>query len=112
MSTEDQERTEKVELLAKAYVKVPLGLLQGIFDLAVGSMDFGSGFWDDDDVRIGREVAELIGVDPIEGTPEPYRKRIAHTFKPHQFYGGRILCAHCHLEEGAEVHQPDAAPTP
>jgi hypothetical protein len=45
--------------------------LQGLFDIAVGSMDFGSGFLDIDDVKVLRKVAELLGVDPSEGTPGP-----------------------------------------
>lgn len=63
-------------------IEIDKELLQAIFDLAVNTMDFGSGFWDDEDVKWGRRAAEILGLDPMVGTPRSYRVRIAHTCKP------------------------------
>lgn len=62
-------------------MKIKRELLRAVFDIAVGSMDFGSGFLDDDEVTALRSVAERLGVNPMEGTPENYRKRIVHEFE-------------------------------
>ncbi len=56
--------------------------LQAIFDLAVGSMDFGSGFWETKDALAARKVAELLGLDPMEGTPYAMSKHFGHPFNP------------------------------
>jgi hypothetical protein len=40
-----------------------------VFDTAVGSLDFGSGFLDDDEVKSLRWVAKWLGVEPIRATP-------------------------------------------
>lgn len=48
-------------------------LLRVLFDVATGSMDFGSGFLDDEEVAALREVAVLIGADPDDATPEKFR---------------------------------------
>ncbi len=47
-------------------------LLQDLFDVATSSLDFGSGFLDDDQVRSLREVAVVLGVDPLVATPANY----------------------------------------
>jgi len=48
-------------------------LLRIVFDVAVHSMDFGSGFLDDEEVAALREVAVTLGVDPAEATPGNFR---------------------------------------
>ena len=48
-------------------------LLRIVFDTAVHSMNFGSGFLDDEDVAALREVAVILGVDPAEATPGNFR---------------------------------------
>lgn len=51
-------------------VLVPRQTLQALLDLAVHSLDFGSGFWDQEDVDVAREVATLLGdVCPNACTP-------------------------------------------
>jgi hypothetical protein len=50
-------------------IEVPRQLLEVLFDAAVGSMDFGSGMFDDEEVAALRSTAELLGVDPKLGTP-------------------------------------------
>lgn len=48
-------------------------LLRVLFDTAVGSMDFGSGFLDDEEVAALREVAGMLGADPMVATPGKFR---------------------------------------
>ena len=48
-------------------------LARVLFDLAVNSADFGSGFMDDEDVAALREAAKVLGVDPMEATPSKFR---------------------------------------
>lgn len=59
-------------------------LVQILFDLVAGSMDFGSGHLVDEDVEAMREVAVLIGVDPLKGTPENFQCKYtgAHRWRP------------------------------
>jgi hypothetical protein len=44
-------------------------LLRIVFDVAVRSADFGSGFLDDEEVTALREVAVILGADPADATP-------------------------------------------
>ncbi len=50
-------------------------LLRIVFDIAVNSMDFGSGFLDDEEVTVLREVAGILGVDPDVATPRTFKCR-------------------------------------
>jgi len=52
--------------------------LKHLFDMAVGTMDFGSGFYNHEDVVFLRHVATLIGVDVKEATPDNFRASFAH----------------------------------
>lgn len=47
--------------------------LQIVFDVAVESLDFGSGFLDDEEVAGLRAVAEVLGVDPMLATPSNFK---------------------------------------
>lgn len=40
-----------------------------VFDIAISSLDFGSGFLDNAEVRALRTLAVQLGVDPDEATP-------------------------------------------
>jgi hypothetical protein len=53
-------------------IALPIEKLRGLFDIAVESMDFGSGFLEDSDVELLREVAVLLGLDPSVGTPDAF----------------------------------------
>ncbi len=55
-----------------ATVSLGRQLLQDLFDVATSSLDFGSGFLDDDQVRSLREIAVVLGVDPLVATPSNY----------------------------------------
>lgn len=58
---------------------------QRVFDALAGSMDFGSGFLESDDVLALRELAQVIGVDPSIGTPNEFKKDFPHKFKEATF---------------------------
>lgn len=51
-----------------------------IFDALHSSLDFGSGFLDDDAVEALRALAVLIGVNPTEGTSSEYQSQYVHHF--------------------------------
>lgn len=53
---------------------------KALFDLATGSMDFGSGFLDHEEVEILRRVAVKLGLDPMDGTPSNFRSQYPHEF--------------------------------
>lgn len=55
--------------------------LQHLFDLAVGSLDFGSGFWESDDVDAARRIAEVLGVEPWEAVPRGFEKNYEHEYE-------------------------------
>lgn len=64
--------------------------LKTIFDLAVNSLDFGSGFWDQPEVDVARRLAEVLGLDPFEtATPREMKANYPHAFLP--FYGGECV---------------------
>ena len=51
---------------------IPHDVAQVVFDVAVGSLDFGSGFLDNDEITALRAFAEAIGVDPAKATPSNF----------------------------------------
>ncbi len=53
-------------------VTIPRWVLQAVFDVAVGSLDFGSGLLCDDDVLALRELAKALGVDPETASPSAF----------------------------------------
>jgi hypothetical protein len=63
-------------------VQVPFADLQKLFDTAVNSMDFGSGFLDHDEVLMLRRIAVILGVDEMVATPEGFKKQFRHTYRP------------------------------
>lgn len=56
-----------------AQISIYDGALRALFDIAVSSMDFGSGFLDDEEVSHLRAVAVILGVDPMRGTPDNFK---------------------------------------
>lgn len=61
-----------VGVVSDETLMVPRALLQCVFDAAINSMDFGSGFLDDEEVAALRELAVILGVDPMEATPRQF----------------------------------------
>jgi hypothetical protein len=49
-----------------------LSVWRAVFDVAVHSMNFGSGFLDDEEVEALRAAAVLLGVSPDEATPRQF----------------------------------------
>ena len=64
--------------------------LEMVFDTAVNSMDFGSGFLDNEEVEALREVAVLLGVDPMVATPLNFACQYG---APHKLHDG--WCCNC-----------------
>ena len=82
---------------ASKKVLVNRELLQIVFDLVVNSMDFGSGFFDEDDVKATRELATIIGLDPMVGTPENMKCQFGAEHKPYPYgSGAQTTCMACH----------------
>lgn len=78
-------------------IQVPKLTLQIVFDAAVESMDFGSGFLDTEEVGALREVAVLLGVDPRVATPDSHWAAYYGGKKPYErndYYraSGRNAC--------------------
>ncbi len=78
-------------------------LLQIVFDTAINSMDFGSGFLDNEEVEALREIAVILGIDQMVATPDPFKCQYgyhnyatedsAHTWTPLAFKKGQ--CYRC-----------------
>lgn len=68
-----------------APVSLPFTDLQALFDIAVGSMNFTSGFLDSDEVAVLRRVAVAIGVDPMVGTPREFATQFPHDYKEEDY---------------------------
>lgn len=78
--------------------------VQMLFDLMVHSMDFGSGFLDDDEVEALRRVAEQLGVEKDVATPSEFKHKYPHEFKPKSWDSTR--CEKCDRAEDWKAHQP------
>jgi hypothetical protein len=63
-------------------ITVPLDDLQALFDTAINSMDFGSGFLDHEEVVILRRFATLLDVEKMTATPDNFRKQFTHHYRP------------------------------
>lgn len=61
-------------------IEISKETLSQVFDIVVNSLDFGSGFLEDVDVRALRDVAVLLGVDPMVATPSSFRVNFPHEF--------------------------------
>lgn len=81
--------------------------LQMVFDTAVNSLDFGSGFLDDEDVAGLRAAAVLLGVDPDVATPLNFKCKYNGKHKPwgNDSPSQAKKCRFCHIicspEEGS-----------
>lgn len=82
-------------------ITLPKEKVQHLFDLVVGSMDFGSGFLDDEDVDLLREIARWLHVDPSEATPQLWRHKYPHVFEK----GTHVdWCLYCWKPEVLRCH--------
>lgn len=79
-----------------ATVTVDRVLLQICFDVAVNSMDFGSGFLDDEEVLGLRAIAAYLGVDPMLATPDNFRCKYLGKHEAYDTKGvGALTCRYC-----------------
>lgn len=90
-------------------VQIEVEELKATFDIAVHSMDFGSGFLDNEEVEHLRKVAEILGLDPMDATPRNFRKQYPHAFTPFPEHYDRSrghynYCYTCQADEDHEVH--------
>lgn len=63
-------------------VEVRKGDLRAVLDVCTGSMDFGSGFLDNEQVEAIRKLAEILDVDPLRVTPSNFACQYG---APHQW---------------------------
>ncbi len=56
-------------MIETEYVEIERAKLQALLDVAINSMDFGSGFWDQEDANAARWAAEALGLCPNAATP-------------------------------------------
>jgi hypothetical protein len=53
-------------------IQIRKGDVRALLDLATGSMNFASGFWDNEQVEIARKIATILGIDPKLATPHNF----------------------------------------
>lgn len=79
-------------------IEVRKGDLRAVLDVATMSMDFGSGFLDNEQVEALRKAAIILGLDPKVATPANFTCHYdgAHDWRA-SGYGGRRLwrCVKC-----------------
>lgn len=81
---------------------VPTEVLRALFDCAVGSMNFASGFWDNEETAAARAVAVLLGVDPWAATPREHGVNYPHPFDTYYPGADWADCRRC----GADADHP------
>lgn len=90
-------------------VAIPTEDLKALFDIAVGSLNFTSGFLDSDEVAVLRKVAGIIGVDPMVGTPKEFAQRMAHPHVPEFPDWPQGPCRWCGRYSDPDDHDPHPA---
>lgn len=92
-------------------VLLPIDQVRHLFDLVVGSMDFGSGFLDDEDIDLLRTIAVRLGVDPDTATPRDWKHKYPHAYQAPAgadgYYGYLVVdrCTHCMRARAFPCHQ-------
>lgn len=69
-------------------VSIRKGDLRAIMDVGTMSMDFGSGFLDNEQVQALRKGAEILGIDPLVVTPSNFTCQYnpPHQWKESTYY--------------------------
>lgn len=89
-------------------VTIDQTLLQICFDVAVHSLDFSSGFLDDEEVSALREIAARLDVNPMVATPKKFKcKYYGHELWRDQVnyrHGERgmpspTVCCNCNIDQ-------------
>lgn len=89
-------------------ILVPDATARAVFDIAIHSLDFGSGFLDNEQVDRLRDMAGYLGVDPREATPSEHRRRYCtgHDWQPGRraYNDGTIVwkCERCFTTQYAK----------
>lgn len=66
-------------------ITIRKGDLRALLDIATGSLDFGSGFLDNEQVEVLRKMAPLLGVDPLTVTPHNFLRTYYCTPNGHRW---------------------------
>lgn len=99
-------------------IEIELEDLRALFDVIHGTMDFGSGFFDTDDVDLFRRIALMIGVDPKVATPDTFARQFVHDLEATKDRLGRLIrntrgemmCAVCCRPESEHTFPRNAGP--
>lgn len=89
---------------------IPTEDLRALFDIAVGSLNFTSGFLDSEETEVLRRVAVAIGVDPMVGTPSEFATQYPHAFRAREDVAPvliRLQRNPCHWCNQPEARHPD-----
>jgi hypothetical protein len=107
-SSEEPGEALSIEIVPERSVSVRLEALQIVFDTMINTLNFGSGFLDDKEVEALREIAVVIGIDPMSATPEKFHCKYEGEHRylrrsdmgeiPHKFedYLKSPYCLRCH----------------
>ena len=107
-----EARWKAADNLDPNVVVVEKETLQAMFDMAVSSMDFSSNFLDREEVRILRSVAEDLGVDPMNGTPDKFRcdpefSTGEHEWQKYSYSPGSSFCVRCYEWKSEPRNKPE-----
>jgi len=83
------------------------GNVQEMFDIIVGSLDFGSGFLYEEQIQMLRAVAVQLGVNPMVATPSDRAKAYPHRFEAFGVWTNalQLACRFCSSDSKAMWHQ-------
>jgi hypothetical protein len=97
-------------------VPVRKGDLRAVLDVATQSLDFGSGFLDNEQVEVLRKLAVMLDIDPMLATPYNFRFQYGckaaghHTWEPYPIAWApgviRWTCSVCSASS-FDVEPPD-----
>lgn len=72
-----------------------------LLDLVGDSLNFGSGFYDTEEVDRLREIADVIGLDPWDYTPDSQGRNYPHKHKPFS-ENWKVRCGLCECWQESE----------
>jgi len=84
-------------------IKLSKDDLQILFDVAVNSLDFSSGFLDNEEVEALRSVAKVLGVNPMIATPTNFHEQYTHGFEA--TLPGLKSCYYCGKDKKHKMHE-------
>jgi hypothetical protein len=103
-------RSQRPWVKPRGEITLPLDTARKVFDSAVGGMDFGSGFLDDEEVAALRAFAVALGLDPMLATPSKFSAKYNHDFvlSTSSYYAKKGMCNTCLKDEDAPCHNGQA----